>query len=247
MALQDGTPLDFLSGSPVPGPNPQGVPNPPEAPNHDGTWTDQQERILAGWCEKAAGYRWMHDKAAKYFKKQNTWLTLPVIAISTMTGSANFLIAGAAGAEDGHIDEPPVLPMVIGAMNLGVAVIGALNQFLRLAENAENHKVAGVAFGSFSRHISCELSIPRSDRDVAQEFVNNCKKEFDRMIENAPDIPDDIVEKFCKMIKDTGGEGVSLPDIANGISKVEIYRDTTNSCIPCLGKNHSFQELKENA
>ena len=40
-------------------------------------WCEKQERLLIKWAEKAAGYRWLHNHARLYYKKQNDWLAYP--------------------------------------------------------------------------------------------------------------------------------------------------------------------------
>ena len=53
-------------------------------------WHKQQEDILKDWAEMAASYRWLHSRSYNEFKKQNMYFALPVIIISTITGTANF-------------------------------------------------------------------------------------------------------------------------------------------------------------
>ena len=53
-------------------------------------WTSDHERILIEWADKAMCYRWMHAKANTMYTKLNIMFTIPVIIISTLTGTANF-------------------------------------------------------------------------------------------------------------------------------------------------------------
>ena len=57
-------------------------------------WTNSLEILVAEWADKAACYRWMHDKAAGRFGRSNLWMTFPVILLSTITGTASFGING---------------------------------------------------------------------------------------------------------------------------------------------------------
>ena len=52
-------------------------------------WTAEHERILVDWADKALCYRWLHGKAHERYSKLNTWFTIPVIIMSTLTGTAN--------------------------------------------------------------------------------------------------------------------------------------------------------------
>ena len=57
-------------------------------------WHDQQEKILKRWSEIGSSYRYMHDRAYMYFNTQNMRFALPVIIISTVTGTATRFAPG---------------------------------------------------------------------------------------------------------------------------------------------------------
>ena len=48
-------------------------------------WTLEQEELLAEWAEKAACYRWLHNKSEKQYRCRNYAFTIPVIILSTLT------------------------------------------------------------------------------------------------------------------------------------------------------------------
>ena len=56
----------------------------------DIVWTEDHENILVDWADKAMCYRWLHSKSNQHFSTMNTWFTIPVIIMSTLTGTANF-------------------------------------------------------------------------------------------------------------------------------------------------------------
>ena len=53
-------------------------------------WTKDHEKILIDWGDKAMCYRWLHAKSHNIFSRVNTYFTIPVIIMSTLTGTANF-------------------------------------------------------------------------------------------------------------------------------------------------------------
>ncbi len=34
-------------------------------------WTKEQEELLAGWSERASGYRWLHSRSEKLYRCRN--------------------------------------------------------------------------------------------------------------------------------------------------------------------------------
>ena len=101
----------------------------------------------------------------------------------------------------------------------------------------EGHRAASIAYSKFSRNISVELSLPREDRSTGgTEFVNTCRNELDRLIEQSPNIPIEIVNEFGTKFKDTT---FMKPEILN-ITDVEVYHDDRKE-----KAKRKMQELKE--
>lgn len=157
------------------------------------SWNDQHESILQQWGEAAGCYRYMNHKSFLMYKKLSMRFTLPVIILSTITGTANF-------AQDQFPESiRSGVPAVIGGMNLIAGIIATIMQFLKINELMENHKIAAISYGLLSRNIRLTLALPRRERSAdGLDFVNTCKAEYDRLIEQSPSIPTNILKKFEK-------------------------------------------------
>ncbi len=66
--------------------------------------------------------------------------TIPVIIISTVTGTANF-------AQEHFPDHRATMAMIIGGFNIMAAIITTISQFLKIAEVNESHRVATLSWG----------------------------------------------------------------------------------------------------
>ena len=53
-------------------------------------WKSEEEELLKQWGDKSQCYQWMHMKARQSYQRKNAMYTIPVIIISTITGTANF-------------------------------------------------------------------------------------------------------------------------------------------------------------
>ena len=177
-------------------------------------WHKQQELILKNWGEISNSYRYLHDRSYQYYYYQNMWFAIPVIILSTITGTANFA--------QGSFPESAksIAPVIIGSLNLIAGLITTVAQFLRVSELLESHRVSSVSFGKFSRNITVELSLPINERTCnGSEFLNNCRIELDKLIEQSPSVPLNIIKKFEKKFK---GKEFVRPDILD-ISTVQVY------------------------
>jgi len=192
------------------------------------SWHPQQERILKNWSEIGSSYRFLHDKAFNKYDRCNMCFSLPVIILSTLTGVANF------AQSSFPIETRPIVSVVIGSLNIIAGLITTIAQFLKVAEKMEGHRAASVAYSKFSRNISVELSLPVKERLVnGTDFLSTQRSELDRLIEQSPNIPGDVVKVFDKTFikRDPSGNKIEddttfyKPEILD-IRPVQIYEKT---------------------
>jgi hypothetical protein len=154
-------------------------------------WNEQHEIILKQWGEACACYRLMHNRSYILYKDMNMRFSLPVIVISTITGTANFAQSTLPESMKA------VAPSIIGCFNLVAGLVATVMQFLKVNELMENHRTAALAHGLLSRNIRLKLAIPHNQRHPdGLKFVEECKTEYDRLLDQSPDIPKKIMINF---------------------------------------------------
>ena len=159
-------------------------------------WHAQQEKILKEWSEISSSYRFMHDRAHGKFHTQNLWFALPVIVLSTVTGTANFAHEAFPESWKDYV------PLGIGFLNLTAGLITTIGQFLRVSEKMEGHRVASISYSKLARNIAVELSLPVSERTIdGSSFIMECRSQLDRLLEQSPDLDDTVINKFEKRFK----------------------------------------------
>jgi len=161
-------------------------------------WGNSEEDLLAKWADKATCYRWMHEKAQKKFYSSNLYVTLPVIVLSTLTGTANF---GMGSIFPENLQS--IAQLGIGGVSLITGIISTIANFLEYAQKMEAHRGASISWGKLHRKIAVELSLPRSQREPCMEFLIISRSELDRLIEQSPAVPDDIISEFKREFPDS--------------------------------------------
>jgi hypothetical protein len=181
-------------------------------------WTREQEFLLAEWAEKASCYRWLHGRAEKKYRKANYSFTIPVIIMSTLTGTANF-------AMDSFVPEEhkKTAMAAVGGVNIFAGIISTLQNFLRYAELMESHRASGISWSKLNRDICIELALDPPRRKPARDFLNICRAEYDRLIEQSPMIDDSIITQFHRKFPNIE---INKPEMCNGLDKCEIYQPT---------------------
>lgn len=153
-------------------------------------WTHGHEKILIDWADKAMCYRWLHARSHQRFSKINTYFTIPVIIMSTLTGTANFAQDRVPEYYRGYYS------MGVGFVNILAGIITTIQQFLKISELNEGHRVSAIAWDKFYRKIKVELSKPILERQNITDFLKNCTEEFDRLMETSPIIQKQIIGLF---------------------------------------------------
>ena len=181
-------------------------------------WNDTEVNLLKKWGEQAASYRVLHNRAYRKYKYLTALFTIPVIIISTLTGTANFSQGTIIQIYPG-IDV--YLPLFIGALNLISGIITTIGQFLRVSELNEANRNASISYGKFARNICTELSLPPNERTYSGiDFIQICRNEMDRLIEQSPEIGMKIINKFESNKK---FQHIIKPELIN-ISPIEVYK-----------------------
>lgn len=179
-------------------------------------WSEEVENLLSEWSEKASCYRWLHNKCEKKYRLRYFSFSIPVIILSTLTGAAN---VGLSSYVPEHLQSTG--QAIIGGVNILAGIISTLQNFLKVAETMEAHRIAGVSWSKLGRNISIEMALDPARRTNCSDFLAMCRAEYDRLIEQSPLITDDIIKEFKKKFKNYD---VSKPSITNGLDKCIVYK-----------------------
>lgn len=158
-------------------------------------WTIDHEKIFIEWADKAMCYRWLHSRAHEWFSFMNGLYTIPVIILSTLTGTANFAQTRVP------VDYQNYYAMGVGALNIIAGIISTVQQFLKITQLNEAHRVSSIAWDKFYRNIKIELAKHPDERIHVFQMIKMCKEEFDRLMETSPSIPEYVVIEFKKTFK----------------------------------------------
>ena len=183
-------------------------------------WTCEHEQILIEWADKAMCYRWLHSKANGMYSSLNAWYTIPVIIISTLTGTANF------AQERVPLEYQNYFVMLVGGFNILAGIISTIQQFLKITQLNEAHRVSGIAWDKFYRNVKIELAKHPNERMPVLQMIKICKEEFDRLMETSPVIPDKIVKTFQSSFKQSlNFDKIAKPEICDVLISTDVYRN----------------------
>ena len=209
-------------------------PTPPDAKLE--CWSDEIEDLLSEWAEVSMCFSYLHNYSTRKYKHKYHHLQIPIIVLSTLTGTANF-------ATDSYVpvDYQHGFSAGVGTLNIACGILGTLLAFLKYAEIYEGHRISALAWSKLSRTIEIELSLQDSKRKPCREFLKVCRSEYDNLLESSPNIDLDIISMFNKKF-DGKYTQVRRPIICNGLKEIKAYRIEKDEEQPDRPKKSQPQE-----
>lgn len=198
----------------------------PVEPDNVECWSDEIESLLSEWGEISQCYAWLHNYGQRKYRKKYHHLQIPIIILSTLTGTANFAVDSYIPSQFQH-----GFSAVVGGFNIFCGILGTLLAFLKYAEIYEGHRISALAWSKLSRSIEIELSLHHKKRKHCRDFLKICRSEYDNLLESSPSIDLDIITMFNKKFNQKY-PNVRKPIIVNGLKAIEPYRDPENPDSP---------------
>jgi hypothetical protein len=203
----------------------------------DVSWNSQLERVISDEGERCLCFSWLHSKSEKRFSKLNTYISIPVIVLSTIAGSASIGSKSLFnGSEAGNI--------CIGLVSLSVGVMNTVSSFFSWAKRSESHRIAAITYQKIYRFILIELALPRKERMAARDMLKIVRDQCDRMQETSPQIPEFVIQEFKDKFAKTTPD-LKKPEITNGLDPIIIYNETMASPKPTKSSNDIRKEFLE--
>ena len=196
-------------------------------------WTPSLEALVSDWADKAQCYRWMHDKTSRVYQIYNQYMMIPVIILSTLTGTANFGLDSLFS----DANSKRIASLGIGGVSIVTGIISTLANFLRYAQGSEAHSTSAILWAKFNRFMCIELALHPNDRMEAFAFLKMFRLELDRLIELSPPIPESIIRSFkheFRMLAD-----VKRPEITGAIEHTRAF-DNSNERLKALAVEASM-------
>ena len=200
--------------------NIQDLRTPRPMPDDIEEWSPEIESLLAEWAEVSLCYQYLHNYSTRKYKRKYHHYQIPIIVLSTLTGTANF-------AADSYVPEgyKQGFSALVGTLNIAAGIMGTLLAFLKYAEIYEGHRISALAWSKLSRTIEIELALHDKKRKPCKEFLKVMRSEYDNLLESSPNIDLDIIQMFNKKFKDSY-PNVRKPVICNGLREIKpFYND----------------------
>ena len=208
-------------------------------------WSDQTEELIASWTDVSACYKWLHNQAFRKYDNINFGFNIPISIFSTITGVVS--VSMTSIVPEPYVD---LAQKVVGGVNVLTGILTYFQTYLKFAQQAEAHRHASVGWAKLERNMRIELKYKRENRKDADTFIKVCRSEYDRLVEQSPDIPTDVIQQFKK--KFGKHDALIKPDICDNLLHAEVTKPEEEPLIepvfvskPNFDQEHVLTQIKD--
>ncbi len=181
-------------------------------------WKAEEETIIKEWSDKALCYQWLHARCREIYQVKNAWFTIPVIIISTLTGTANF-------AQDRvPEDQREYFVIGVGSLSIIAGIITTINQFLQISELNEGYRAAAISWNKLHNNLKTLITRHPLDRIEPTQALKIYKDEYDHLVEISPPIIKKVVNEFNIKFKKT--DDLTKPEICSKLVPTSVFKMT---------------------
>ena len=186
-------------------------------------WHESHELVLVELSEEAQISAHLHKRAYEHFSRRNVQFQMPIIILSVLSGSANFISSSSKFAE-----YQPFIVLGVGGVSILTSIISSVSQFLKLSEYAEGHRIAYSSWEKYYARVSIQLKLKRENRDPANDFTSTAQAEYLRLKEMSPDVPTHISTSVRRKNK-AALKNIHAPVEVTGFRPVRPFNNNDNN------------------
>lgn len=177
-------------------------------------WTKEQEQLLVNWAEKASGYAWLHNNCVNLFKRRGYYIIVPASIMGYLAGTTTLMTDNTFSLT--------WLKILIGLCALFSGILTNIQQMFKFESLTEQHRISALRFLAFFRDVSGELSMHPKHRSNPIDYINMKRVEMDKMLEQSPTIPTEIIKKYKQQTKYLPIH-LHHPEIVNVLQTIEPF------------------------
>ena len=161
--------------------------------------------LLARWFEICNNYSHLHHLSFEYYRRVNYLMMLPIMMITTFSGSFNLVLS--------FYPTLLYIQILLGILGLIAGMVSSMYNFLEIPQHQEQHNLYSARFEKYGRTIEMELVLCKNKSKTyasLAEFIKIIKSEIDHLVDNGPYIPVHILKQDSTCVKNNDLENTDV-------------------------------------
>ena len=162
----------------------------------------------------------LHGQLYEKYKRQHTFLNLPIIILSTVCASANFFSGSLNDTKTERL-----IVISVGFVNIVTSVLSSIGTYLKLGANSECHRLARLAWMKFYNELIFNLSLTVNYRTNGTDLLHTVESQYNRLFEISPVLDSTLIKKLKRKLMRDKDERFKLPHYLNGFNGTRSYHE----------------------
>jgi len=178
-------------------------------------WNLGVEMMLAGWCDEAKCFEWMHTEAFSHFDKRARGLAVATNVLIAVSGVSNIMAGGVSinGFQ---------LSWIFGSLSVLISIANMLQEKLAYLAKSIQHNHYGNEWGIIRRKIEEQLCIPPEARKECGSFLKYLRSDINKVSVDGNSMIPEFIRKMC-YAKFGPVSDFDVPDICGKMEHTKIY------------------------
>ena len=151
---------------------------------------------VAADCKVRSRAFWQHFVR---MKRRHNWISVPLLVLSSGTGVSSVAQIGGSDAATAR-----ALSILVTVLGVSVAILTALQRFLRYSERAEESRYMARNYAKIARAIQYNMTLVESQAIVFKpeaflKFVESFHKDMDGLLGEATDLPHELLSRRASL------------------------------------------------
>ena len=178
-------------------------------------WDANIDRLLAGWCDQAKCYEWMHCESFASFDSKAKALMLTINILVAISGLSN-VIAGGVVVSGFQVS------WIFGSFTILTSMANMMQDKLAWQQSSEVHKRLNATWGVIRRKLEEELILPPASRKDCATFLRYIRADINN-------VSADSDSKIPKWVRDACYSkfrtvpNFDIPDICGQVEHTRVY------------------------
>ena len=188
-------------------------------------WDSNIDGLLAGWCDNAKCFEWMHTEAHSVFEGRAHTYMITMNCLTAVAGLSNIIAGGTATAGF-------QISWLFGGISIMVSTLNVIQDKLGYQQASVLHKKAADEWAAIRSKIEEVLTLPYSGRKDCKTFLRYIKADINNAaLQGNSNIPKDIRVACYNRFKTI--QDFEIPEICGQMEHTQIFiRDS--AVVPLL-------------
>ena len=187
----------------------------PEMPSSELVWDSNIDTLLAGWCDNAKCFEWMHSEAHSMYEKQSKEFMISINCLTAIAGLSN-VIAGGITVNGFQI------AWIFGGLSIFVSTLNILQDKLGYQQLSVVHSKLASAWSILRLKIEETVNLPYGGRRDCKTFLRYIKADMNQATMDGNALIPKSIRKECynrfKMIP-----AFEIPEICGQMEHTHVF------------------------